>query len=144
MSDFINVGDTIEAKIIEIDVHKKRIILSRKQLQENPWDTVEIKGGEFIEVEVTRELKDGYKIQFGEISGYLPKSNISPNKQVSVGDVIKVRVRSFEPKTYRLVVQYRDERQQTREVYGKFSKQQQQEKLTSSFGDLLGEFINKK
>ncbi len=144
MSDFINVDDTIEAKIIEIDVHKKRIILSRKQLQENPWDTVEIKGGEFIEVEVTRELKDGYKIQFGEISGYLPKSNISPNKQVSVGDVIKVRVRSFEPKIYRLVVQYRDERQQTREVYGKFPKQQQQEKLTSSFGDLLGEFINKK
>ena len=143
INDYISVGDTIQAKIIEIDVNKKRIILSSKQLKENPWEKVNIKGGEFIDVKVTKELKDGFKIQYGEIPGYLPKANISPNKHVNVGDVVKVRVRTYNPKAYQLIVQLREEKAQNREVYGNFSKQPQ-EKLTSSFGDLLGEFMNSK
>ena len=145
IADHLNVGDTLQALIIEVDVHKKRIILSKKRLGDNPWETVELRGGEFIEVEVTKELKDGFKVQYGEISGYLPKGSIGQGKTVNVGEVIKVRVRAFEPANTRLIVQLRHETQRApeREVYGKFQKQPQ-EKLTSSFGDLLEELRNNK
>lgn len=145
INDFLNVGDTLEAKIIEIDVHKKRIILSKKQLTENPWETVSLKTGEFIEVEVTKELKDGFKVQYGEISGYLPKASINQDKTVNVGEAIKVRVRSFDANSTRFIVQLRHEQErfQEREVYGKFTKQPQ-DKLTSSFGDILQAHKKKK
>lgn len=145
INDSVNVGDSLKAKIIEIDVHKKRIILSKKQLTVNPWETTFLKTGEFIEVEVTKELKDGYKVQYGDLSGYLPKASINQDKTVNVGEVIKVRVRAFEANNTRLIVQLRHEQErfQEREVYGKFTKQPQ-EKLTSSFGDLLQELKNKR
>lgn len=145
INDYLNVGDTLTAKIIEIDVHKKRIILSKKQLHENPWEKVQLRNGEFIEVEIIKELKDGFKIQYADISGYLPKASISSDKTVRVGDVVKARVRVFDAANTRLIVQLRHEPEklQEREVYGKFTKQPQ-EKLTSSFGDILQAHKGKK
>ncbi|NLD27146.1 MAG: (d)CMP kinase, partial [Acholeplasmataceae bacterium] len=73
ITDTISVGDTIDVKIIEIDPHKKRIILSRKQLTENPWENLSVKVNDAVEVVVTKELKDGYKVSLNGASGYLPK-----------------------------------------------------------------------
>jgi small subunit ribosomal protein S1 len=62
-SDYVKVGDTIEAKIIAID--KDRLSLSLKQLQEDPWmkevDQFE-KGGE-VEGTVTRITPFGAFVQ---------------------------------------------------------------------------------
>jgi ribosomal protein S1 len=33
-----NVGEKIEAQVLEVDVENKRISLGIKQLQPNPWD----------------------------------------------------------------------------------------------------------
>jgi small subunit ribosomal protein S1 len=38
-----NVGDKIEAQVLEVDVENKRISLGLKQLQPNPWDDIEAK-----------------------------------------------------------------------------------------------------
>ncbi|HNZ50510.1 MAG TPA: S1 RNA-binding domain-containing protein, partial [Bacilli bacterium] len=74
ISDTVNVGDQIDAKIIEIDPNKRRIILSKKQLTANPWDDLKIKAGDNVEVLVTKELKDGFKVELNGATGYLPKS----------------------------------------------------------------------
>jgi small subunit ribosomal protein S1 len=42
-SKVINVGDEVECKVLEVDPKNKRISLGLKQLQENPWDALEIK-----------------------------------------------------------------------------------------------------
>lgn len=39
----INVGDEVECKVLEADSKSKRISLGLKQLQENPWDALELK-----------------------------------------------------------------------------------------------------
>ena len=42
-SDLFNLGDEIEAKILNIDKEDKKISLGIKQLQDNPWDQIESK-----------------------------------------------------------------------------------------------------
>jgi cytidylate kinase len=137
ITDTVNVGDNIDVKIIEIDPHKKRIILSRKQLTENPWDTLHVKVNDTVEVVVTKELKDGYKVSLNGASGYLPKGSIyNYNEPINEGDTLKARVRVFDPQRTRLVVNLRAEvERQERETYGKYMKNQ--EKLSNTFGDML-------
>lgn len=138
ITDFVNVNDMIDSKIIEIDPNKRRIILSRKQLTANPWETLTIKAGDNIDVLITKELKEGYKIDFNGAIGYLPKSNIfnTPAEAIAVGGTLKVKVRVFEADKTRLVVGLKSDTEKVeRESYGKFMKAQ--EKLTNNFGDLL-------
>lgn len=38
-SEFVNVGDELEVKVLELDVDNRRLALGHKQLEDNPWDT---------------------------------------------------------------------------------------------------------
>lgn len=62
-SDYVKVGETVEAKIISID--KERLSLSMKQLTKDPWlDEVEaIKKGDKVEGTVTRITPFGAFVQ---------------------------------------------------------------------------------
>lgn len=40
-SEFVKVGDELEVKVMELDVENRRLALSHKHLEENPWDTFE-------------------------------------------------------------------------------------------------------
>ena len=42
-SDMFKPGDKVEAKILNIDISEKKISLGIKQLQDNPWDTIDSK-----------------------------------------------------------------------------------------------------
>lgn len=133
ISDSAAVGDEIEMKIIEVDPVKRRIILSRKQLTENPWEVLSCRPGDTIEVEVVKELKDGYKINWQGAVGYLPKSGIANyHEEIAVGSMLKVKARVFDPRRTKLVVNMRIE--PDRRVA---PRARQQEKLTDNLGDLL-------
>lgn len=62
-SDYVKVGDTIEAKIIAID--KERLSLSMKQLVEDPWlsEVEDLKKGSKVEGTVTRITPFGAFVQ---------------------------------------------------------------------------------
>ncbi|MFS0490514.1 30S ribosomal protein S1 [Leadbetterella byssophila] len=40
-SDFVKIGDTLEVVVLELDVENRRLALSHKHIEENPWDTFE-------------------------------------------------------------------------------------------------------
>lgn len=40
-SDFVKVGDELEVVVLELDSENRRLALSHKHLEENPWDTFE-------------------------------------------------------------------------------------------------------
>ena len=63
-SDYVKVGDTIDAKIIAID--KERLSLSMKQLVEDPWisEVEGLKKGSKVEGTVTRITPFGAFVQF--------------------------------------------------------------------------------
>jgi len=62
-SDYVKVGDTIEAKIIAID--KERLSLSMKQLVEDPWlsEVENLKKGSKVEGTITRITPFGAFVQ---------------------------------------------------------------------------------
>jgi small subunit ribosomal protein S1 len=40
-SDFVKVGDKLDVLVLELDAENRRLALSHKHLEENPWDTFE-------------------------------------------------------------------------------------------------------
>jgi small subunit ribosomal protein S1 len=40
-SEFIKVGESLEVQVLELDATNRRLALSHKHLEENPWDTFE-------------------------------------------------------------------------------------------------------
>ena len=62
-SDYVKVGQTVEAKIIAID--KERLSLSMKQLTKDPWldEVAQFKSGEDVEGTVTRITPFGAFVQ---------------------------------------------------------------------------------
>lgn len=40
-SEFVKVGETMEVQVLELDAANRRLALSHKHLEENPWDTFE-------------------------------------------------------------------------------------------------------
>ena len=62
-SDYVKVGDTIDAKIIAID--KERLSLSMKQLTEDPWlsEVSSLKRGDEVEGTITRITPFGAFVQ---------------------------------------------------------------------------------
>ena len=40
-SEFVKVGDELEVVVMELDTENRRLALSHKHLEENPWDTFE-------------------------------------------------------------------------------------------------------
>ncbi|MEM7298742.1 MAG: 30S ribosomal protein S1, partial [Bacteroidota bacterium] len=40
-SEFVKVGEELDVKVMELDVENRRLALSHKHLEENPWDTFE-------------------------------------------------------------------------------------------------------
>lgn len=98
-----NVGDKIEAQVLEVDVENKRISLGLKQLESNPWNDLEAKYPVGKEVEGTikavvdfgvfvdlPEAPVDALIHVSDVSW--TKKNINPNDEFKVGDKIKAVV----------------------------------------------------
>lgn len=140
INEEVKLDDTVEAKIIEIDVNKKRIILSKKQLTENPWEKLTVKVNDIVDVTVLKALDNGFKVQLGEVTGYLPKASIRSRAADSIqaGEVLKTKVRIFDAAKGRLVVNMNEaEERVERENYSKYMKAQ--DKISNTLGDYLKE-----
>jgi small subunit ribosomal protein S1 len=97
-----NVGDQIEAQVLEVDVENKRISLGLKQLQENPWNDLQAKYSLGKEVEGTiKAIVDfGMFIDLGEKVDALihvsdiswTKKNVNISEEFKVGDKVKAAV----------------------------------------------------
>ena len=99
-SKVLSVSQSIKFKIVNIDKETKRISLSYKANQENPWDKLKNKIGEEVKIKV---LNITEKAIFGELldfklSGMLHYKEISYNeniedlKKFKKNDVINVKI----------------------------------------------------
>jgi small subunit ribosomal protein S1 len=99
--EVLKVGDEVKVKVISIDRDKKRIGLSMKALQSDPWqDKVgKFKVGMLIEGVITRLTKFGAFARLeGDIEGLIHISELSenrinhPKEAVHEGDALTLRV----------------------------------------------------
>lgn len=83
-SKLLNAGDEVECKVLEVDPKNKRISLGLKQLQQNPWDELEVKYpvGTIVEGEVKSVTDFGVFVDIGMgIDGLVHISDIAWTKK---------------------------------------------------------------
>ena len=89
-----NVGDKIEAVVLEVDVENKRISLGLKQLMPNPWDDLANKynPGKIVEGTIKAIVDFGLFIDLGEeVDALIHVSDISwTKKAVTLAEEYKV------------------------------------------------------
>jgi small subunit ribosomal protein S1 len=100
-SEVLEVGQEVEVRVISIDEEKKRIGLSLRQLQDDPWKSriEKFQVGQLIEGKITRLTKFGAFAQIeGDIEGLIHVSEISdqrvehPKEELKEGDVVILRI----------------------------------------------------
>jgi small subunit ribosomal protein S1 len=110
-SKLVQVGDVIEAKVLDIDVENKRISLGMKQLEANPWDIVEQQYpvGSIIKGQVRNITDFGIFVGIDEgIDGLVHISDLSwsqrirhPSDRFKKGDTVEARVLSIDKENER-------------------------------------------
>ena len=111
-SEILNVGDTVKVQIIRINTETQRISLGMKQLQDDPWQSIETKYpvGQRFQGTVTNiadygafvELEPGVEglIHVSEMSW--TKKNIHPGKIVATTQQVEVQVLEVDPNKRRI------------------------------------------
>ncbi len=110
-SEVLKVGQEIKVKVISIDRDKKRIGLSIRQLQEDPWSdqAAEFSVGQLVQGKITRLTKFGAFAQLdGEIEGLIHISELSekriehPKEVLHEGETVTLRVIKIDPANHRI------------------------------------------
>ncbi len=92
-SEMLKKGQEVEAKVIEIDKTNQRISLGLRQLNDDPWRSIDAryKVGETVSGKVTKVASFGAFVQLAdEIDGLVHISQISNERVAKVKDVLKV------------------------------------------------------
>jgi len=109
--EVLEVGQEVQVKVINIDRDKKRIGLSIRALQEDPWKArlEKYSVGQLVEGVITRLTKFGAFARLeGEIEGLIHISEISenridhPKEVLKEGDVKSLRVIRIDPDQRRI------------------------------------------
>lgn len=99
-SEFVNVNDELEVRVLELDVDNRRLALGHKQLEENPWDTFEtvFARGTSHKCTVTNILEKGaiLELPYG-LEGFSSTKNLKKEdgSKTSVGDSLDFVVIDF-------------------------------------------------
>ncbi len=111
-SKIVNVGDAVEAVVLNVNPQERRISLGLKQLESNPWETLHEKFpiGSTVEGKVRNLTDFGAFIEIEDgIDGLVHVSNLSwtkrvkhPSEVLKKGDKVKAIVLAIEPDNRRL------------------------------------------
>lgn len=110
-SEVLEVGQEVQVKVINIDREKKRIGLSIRALQSDPWQKKmeKFKVGQLVEGVITRLTKFGAFARLeGDLEGLIHVSEISesrvehPKEKLHEGDVLTLRIIRIEPDQRRI------------------------------------------
>jgi small subunit ribosomal protein S1 len=111
-SKIVNVGDAVEAVVLNVNPTERRISLGLKQLETNPWESLHEKFpvGSTVEGKVRNLTDFGAFIEIEDgIDGLVHVSNLSwtkrvkhPSEVLKKGDKVKAIVLAIEPDNRRL------------------------------------------
>ncbi len=113
INELYRVGDEIEVVILGVDVANQRISLGRKQLLENPWDTLEnkYKVGSEAECRVIKPIEKGIIVELPEkVDSFIPASQLSTSmiknfgEHFKTGDLINAKIIEFDKNNKKIVL----------------------------------------
>lgn len=109
--DVLKVGQEVDVKVISVDHERKRIGLSIRQLQPDPWTRKieSLQEGQLVEATITHLTKFGAFAKLDEdLEGLIHISELSeqrvghPKEVVREGDEVTLRVIKIEPDRHRI------------------------------------------
>ncbi len=115
-SEILEVGQEIKVKVISVDVDRKRIGLSIRRLEDDPWNEQvdNLTEGQLVEGKITRLTNFGafarllFEDEDKDLEGLIHISEISerriehPKEVLHEGDVVTLRVIKIEEDTHRI------------------------------------------
>ncbi len=146
-SDIFKKGQTIQAKVLSIDKDNERFSLSIKELNLNPWETIDQRYpvNSVVSGPITNITDFGLFVEIEEgIEGLIHISELSRDKEkmaaLKVGDVIRAKVIHSSPQERRIGLSIRRlETEEEQRNYRDYLKGSQE--ATTSLGDLLRESL---
>lgn len=111
-SDVVSVGDKLTVKVLKYDSESQRISLGLKQLQDDPWESIQERypAGSVITARVTKLIEYGCfaEVESG-IEGLIHISEMSwieqnrhPSRVVQIGDEVQVKVLDVNAERHRI------------------------------------------
>ncbi len=110
--EVLDVGDEVEVKIIDIDPDKRRVGLSLKQLEPNPWEEYaeQVEVGEVVSGEITNITDFGMFVEVVEdVEGLVHVSDLSWTEEIQdvsehyeVGEEVEAKVLEIDVEAQRL------------------------------------------
>jgi small subunit ribosomal protein S1 len=121
-SDIVHIGEKLKVKVLAVEddpkTGRKRISLSMKQVEDDPWNsvTVKFKPGDKLRGKVTRCAEFGAFVEISPgIEGLVHISEMSyktrvrkPQDMVSAGDSVDVMVKDIDPSSRRISLSMKD------------------------------------
>ena len=142
----VEIGDAIEVKITNINAKNKKMTLSKKHLEYNPWEDIDVKIGQAVSGEV-KELQDnGAIVEVNGVNAFLPIGEISEKHITSMaevlkeGEVINGTVLKFDKRAWQMVISkktYDDKK--VRDEYKKHLKTENKDDQSQTLGELFAE-----
>ena len=136
-------GDTIKAKVLDIDIEKERISLGIKQMSSDPFAQAKtLKRGSVVTCTVAAILDRGIEVEVGDgLRGFIRRADLSRDRsdqkpeRFVVGDKLDAQITSVEKNTRRLALSIK-----AREIREEKEAVQQYGSSNSgaSLGDILG------
>ena len=141
-------GDTVKAKVLDIDVEKERVSLGIKQLAEDPFaGAAEMKKGAVVTCTVSKIQDAGLDVEISEgVVGFIRKGELSRDRaeqrpdRFAVGDKIDAKITAIDNKTRKVTLSIKArevaEEKQAVAQYGSSD-------AGASLGDILGAAMRK-
>jgi small subunit ribosomal protein S1 len=143
-------GDTIKAKVLDVDVEKERISLGIKQLRDDPAAGVfdRVHKGDIVTCVVTAVQANGVEVSVDEVlTGFIRRAELARDKgdqrpdRFAVGEKVDAKILSVDRAARKLALTIRgkemDEDKQAVQEYGSADS-------GASLGDILGAAIRRR
>jgi len=112
-NQILKVGEEVKVKVIAVDRDRRRVGLSLRALQADPWNeqVKELKIGQLVEGEITRLTNFGAFAKLhlpGDLEGLVHISELSdkridhPKEVIKSGDIVTLRILKIEDKDHRI------------------------------------------
>jgi small subunit ribosomal protein S1 len=111
-SEFVKVGETMEVQVLELDAANRRLALSHKHMEENPWDTFEtvFTIGSVHKCTIISKNDKGVVLElpYG-IEGFCSARNLQKEdgSKSEVGDSLDFKVLEFSKDDRRIVLSHK-------------------------------------
>ncbi|MEM8508364.1 MAG: 30S ribosomal protein S1 [Bacteroidota bacterium] len=110
-SEFVNVGDTLEVEVLELDVEGRKLSLGHKQTTENPWDKYaeEFGEGTVHKASVSDIVDKGATVVLNEdITAFVPSRHMEKEdgNRLKKGETVEFKIIEFNKDFKRVVASH--------------------------------------